>query len=516
VRLTTVLLSSCLVASSLGFAPVTSTAAEPSAQWLGENIAPISQFEYGNRFDKRNNYGTDSDFIQMEVMRDSGEGVPIPELRDVAVFGSIGNGAFIMDVTDGEPVELAWYECSLGQGDIQVFQRDEDRGTATYFTFTDDGYSSDRVSDSACTAWGTANDKFGSGQQGTFIVDITDPTMPETINFVPFTRGSHNMTVTPDGMQLWNSNSELIVNAANAGIEIFDITDLANPIDLGVLELPVRPGLGTDSHDISFNSDGTRAYSAALSQTVIIATGLDPETGSYDNDKRTVLTSVVDPMINVEHQAERFALTDSATGLERDFLIIEDEFAGAAAGTNCPSGGTHVYDITGPLEQAPVKLGVWFIDDLRATNGLASCTAHVFQIDEEAQVMTMAFYNGGVRVVDLSGLIGVSLGSTGIGMKEIGFHRFEDSNSWSVKAPRYDVAPDGTLSAYLYSNDINRGLDVYRFEGSRAGLANASSQWFSATDALATFGAATVTMDYTPFCLLKDGATTAAVVPTLR
>ena len=39
---------------------------------------------------------------------------------------------------------------------------------------------------------------------------------------------------------------------------------------------------------------------------------------------------------------------------------------------------------------------------------------HVFEIHEDAQVMTIAFYNGGVRVVDLCGLVGVALGGTQI------------------------------------------------------------------------------------------------------
>ena len=51
--------------------------------------------------------------------------------------------------------------------------------------------------------------------------------------------------------------------------------------------------------------------------------------------------------------------------MTRDLLFIEDEFAGAAGGDPCPSGGLHVYDVTGPLEAAPVKLGYWNIADLR-------------------------------------------------------------------------------------------------------------------------------------------------------
>jgi CMP/dCMP kinase len=38
-------------------------------------------------------------------------------------------------------------------------------------------------------------------------------------------------------------------------------------------------------------------------------------------------------------------------------------------------------------------------------------------------------------VVDLSGLVGVALGRSGSGMKELGWYRFPDSDTWAVKAP---------------------------------------------------------------------------------
>ena len=47
------------------------------------------------------------------------------------------------------------------------------------------------------------------------------------------------------------------------------------------------------------------------------------------------------------------AWSQNASGSERNFLIAEDEFAGAAGGPVCPSGGFHVYEITGELEKAP-------------------------------------------------------------------------------------------------------------------------------------------------------------------
>ncbi len=475
-RLAPLLLSALLVLGLLSAVPAAATEG-------GMALEPLDNVDYDDRIGGE---GTDSDFIQMDVTPDD----DTTDLSWVGVFGSINGGARVMDVSAGIPVELGFYECKIGQGDIQTFQRGEGADARTYFTFTDDGYSG---RGGVCQEF---KDGVGAGKQGTFIVDITDPTNPETVSFVAFPLGSHNMTVDPSTNYLYNSNSELITNALNPGIEIFDITDLTNPVALDTLELPARPGLGTDSHDITFSADGKRAYSAALSQTVIINT--------EDPAAPFVVSSFVDPVINVEHQANPITITDPILGT-RDFLIIEDEFGGAAgADQTCPSGGTHVYDVTGDLEMTPVKVGSWYVADVANTNaaGLRSCTAHVFDIHEEAAIMTMSFYGGGVRVVDLTGLVGLSLGGNGVGMKEIGFHRFNDSNSWSFKAAELTVGEDGSISGFMYSNDIDRGLDTYAFDGQRAETTGMGT-WFNGTDALDVMGAAQLPADYEMYCLLK-------------
>jgi hypothetical protein len=79
---------------------------------------------------------------------------------------------------------------------------------------------------------------------------------------VEVAQGSHNQTVHPSGNFLYNSNSDLITSLQPA-IEIFDISNPAAPKSAGELSLPPRPGLGTESHDITFSDDGERAYSAA-------------------------------------------------------------------------------------------------------------------------------------------------------------------------------------------------------------------------------------------------------------
>ena len=325
---------------------------------------------------------------------------------------------------------------------MQVFQRN-DLGGRWFVTYThDDGY--DFHLDSQC-----AEDLQAMGIDVTAVPPPEDPdgqlwtpspsTAPARSSPTSPTRttrrrsrscrsaaGSHNQTVHPSGRYLYNSNSDLITSVQPA-IEIFDISDIANPKAVGEVALKTLPGLGTESHDIVFSEDGTRAYVAALSHGEILDTS--------DPAKPVSIGTVVDPAINVWHQMEDVTIEDPILG-ERRFLIAEDEVAGAQGTGQCPNGGVHVYDITGDLEQAPVKVGMWNIDDVGLTeDGLGTCTAHVFQMHEEEKLMTIAYYNGGVRVVDLSGLVGVALGENGVGMKQLGWYRFADGDTWSVKAP---------------------------------------------------------------------------------
>jgi hypothetical protein len=187
---------------------------------------------------------------------------------------------------------------------------------------------------------------------------------------------------------------------------------------------------------------------------------------------------------------------------DRQFLIAEDEFAGAAGGPVCPSGGVHVYDITGDKVASPEKVGYWNIDEVRPTTDPANtCTAHVFQLHEQAQVMTIAYYNGGVRVVDISGLDGISLGANNPagGMKEIGYYRVENADTWSAKTNRVKRGEP----FYVYGNDINRGLDVYRFDWEAEESAN-RGQWLTPAQALTrlTQASAAAIADYKMNCLL--------------
>jgi hypothetical protein len=463
---------------------------EPDGAVSSDTMSFVANVPYRNAEGEAKAGGTDVEFATLLV-----DGEP----RDFAFAGTLGNGMQIIDITDPEDAQhVGVYDCKISQGDVQVFTR-EDHPGRTFVAYTmDTGYNAN--TSSACYREAEDLGLFTGAVHGTFIADVTDPYNPKTVSFVHVPKGSHNQTVHPSGLWMYNSNSELITNARAAAIEVIDIRDLSAPVIASTLPIVPLPGLGTDSHDITFNADGTRAYSAALSHTLIINTE-DPE-------KPSVVGRIIDPMINVEHQSNPVTIDDPVLGA-REFLIVEDEVAGAAGSSVCPTGGVHVYDITGPLEQAPVKVGYWNIDDIRPVTSPEpyfgqSCTAHVFQLHEEAGLMTIAFYNGGVRVVDISGLVGVALGANGaVGMREVGFWRVPSSDSWSFKTN--DIG-DGT-EFYAYSNDIARGMDIVRYdaEGTAATRGTGQDRWYSAAElAAGALGAPRALLDpgYRPVCLL--------------
>jgi hypothetical protein len=434
-----------------------------------DNMSHVKTLEYAQPYGDIGPMGTDLEFATIPVAARQvsanaskagqlrAKGKPSTEDRTFAFAGTYRNGLQIVDVTDPEAAEIvAVYDCAIAQGDVQVFNQ----GERWLVAYTADVISNHLRTESTC--FQDAGPEAQQARWGTFLVDVTDPYEPQTVSFLPIERGSHNMTAHPSGDYLYNSNSQLITST-DPQIEIFDIATPEQPERILDLEVPFVPAsLGSESHDITFNADGTRAYSAALSQTLVIDTTdpTDPE----------IIGQIVDPTINVHHQSDPYTTTDE-DGNERTFLIIEDEFVGAVPTGQCPNGGVHVYDITGDLERNPQKVGYWNIDDVRPAFGsgvtgidpLGGCTAHVFRIYPEQNIMTIAYYNGGVRVVDLAGLAGISVGENqlvGDGMREIGHFQFADADTWAAKTPGFEE--DGSF--YLFGNDMNRGMDVYRFD----------------------------------------------------
>ncbi|HWG94765.1 MAG TPA: hypothetical protein VNU66_11120, partial [Mycobacteriales bacterium] len=369
--------------------------------------------------------------------------------NDYAFLGTYQNGMQIADITNpAEPEVVSVYDCQILQGDVQVFRQ----GLRVLAAYTADSSFGAKGANSECGQ----DLGIASGKLGTVLVDVTNPLEPKSVSFIEVPQGSHNMTVHPSGKYLYNSNSDLITSTT-PNIAIIDISTPEAPKTLQNFRIPFVPtSLGSESHDITFNEDGTRAYSAALSQTLILDT-TKPEAP-------TVVSQIVDPTVQVSHGSDPITLTNKA-GKERTFLLVSDEQLGAAAGTNCPGGGVHIYEITGTLEKAPKKVGTWFIGETKPST--ATCTAHVFRMHSEQGLFTIAWYDQGVRVVDVQGLAEQDLpvpfvaSGDAFGIREIGRYTFNDHNTWSFKTNKIEA--DGSF--YGYGNDLGRGLDVYRFDG---------------------------------------------------
>jgi hypothetical protein len=376
--------------------------------------------------------------------------------REFALAGTLDKGMQIIDITDPRaPRKVAVFDCRVSQGDIQVWTR----GGRVLASYTADGTVGEAGAASTC---GRDLD-LSADDAGTVIVDLTRPRRPASLSFLPVPRGSHNMTIHPSGKYLYNSNSDL-VTSTEPSITIYDISRPTRPKKVQDFAIPFVPtSLGSESHDITFNASGTRAYSAALSQTLVLDTR-DPR------DPR-IIGQIVDPTVNVSHQADPVTFT-LRNGTKRTVLIVTDERAGAAASAECPGGGLHLYDITGAKQRDPLahKMGTWFIPDATVQDG-ATCTSHVLRIYPRQKLLTIGWYAQGVRVLDISGLArfqgnpaAVGIGD-GVGMEEIGSYAFADSDTWSFKTNK--IRRDGSF--FGYGNDLVRGFDVYKFNGKGVG-----------------------------------------------
>ena len=362
------------------------------------------------------------------------DGVAASDLElhgDHAFVGSYGEGMVVIDISDpAKPRRVGKFNCPGGQNDIQI---------------SPDGKT-------VAMAIDTTRNKCHPGDEGTSIIDVSDPANPREVAYIDrkeLPEGSHNNTL--DWPYLYVNQYD----TAYSQLEIFDLSTPSAPKKVGGLNFG-----GEDSvHDlyVDHRPDGkTFAYAASIGYTDVIDV-TDPATP-------LLRERLQDPYVTISHQAE--------PNFDRRILLVTDEYNGGQVGTGACGGSPatrvpvptgipqfgdpqnigalHFYrlDAQGNIADAGgiEKAGTYNIPYSANREPTAGCTIHVFwQAPDENRLVT-AWYGQGTRVLDYS---------DPARPRELGHFVASGSDVWAAKPHR----------GYIFTGDILRGMDVLRYTG---------------------------------------------------
>ena len=322
-------------------------------------------------------------------------------------------GFRVIDISKQEkPKEVAFLPCRMNQGDVQLSWNKK------YLYM---------ASDSA----GGPDACLGVGKEGFQIFDISNPKKPKAVGFAE-TGSSHNVTAHPTKPYVYNSSSL----SGTGAIQIWNVKNPKKPeLVQEMLTIPLSP------HDISFNSDGSKIVTAAINHFDIYDTS-DPE----------------DPSLVYAGQCPGCSITHDAKWTPDDSgLIIGDE-GGGGSGYPCPGGALYFYQIQGGM--VPVLTGIYEPDEfVVARDGqttAGACTSHVMELSDDGKQLAISWYTAGTRYLDVSAMMGVAVGGDGGGgVAELGWFMPDGGSTWSSKFLNSD-------GKYIFSNDMNRGFDVFK------------------------------------------------------
>jgi len=350
--------------------------------------------------------GTDMEFATIK-----GHEYGFVTSRTVGTDGPPG-GLNVVNVDNpAKPKLVAKLPCNLNQGDVQI---SHDQKTVIM------------AADSA----GGPDSCLMVGKSGFMTIDISNPLKPKPIGMAEITRGSHNVTAHPKAPVVYNSDSD----QANRGeIHVWSIKNPAKPELVTSVINPTH-----SPHDVAFNKDGSMMVTAARTAVHLYDT--------TDPANPVLLGATACPGCYLAHDAK--FTPDSK------WVIAGDEAAGGAA-YPCPGGALYFFEIV--QGRGLVLRGLYEPGEVvfatEGQGGPAACTSHVFDISDDGTKLAISWYTAGTRYLDISNMTGSTFGENGNGVKELGWFIPEAGDSWSSK---FHKGP------YIYSNDINRGFDVYK------------------------------------------------------
>ena len=250
-------------------------------------------------------------------------------------------------------------------------------------------------------------------RNGPVLVDLSDPQNPVIASYIDdphITGGVHNMFAT---------NDYLFALANGDKYVIFDVTDLSNPKFVSEYNHP-----NSRVHDVWVH-DGIAYSSEWGTGVVVVDVGNGKWGGSIENP--TFVTNVPYP-VGRTHAAFPYY----SASADKFYLFLGDEIMGrgdqAWRGTGLnrvpPQGGTpvafsgyiHVIDFTDPMN--PKDVARYEVSEFGTHNSWV-----------EDDILYQAYYDGGVRMVDVSGELMGNLATQG---REIAVFKPFDHNGWAA------------------------------------------------------------------------------------
>ena len=326
---------------------------------------------------------------------------------DNVYFGQLGNegGIHVLDASGKKPKEVAFIQCPGSQNDVAVVKP----GLLAL------GYHSGQ-----CGAMPGA---------GVRLIDVRNPKKPRYLGSVEMPGGAHTITVHPNNKYIYASPGGLPGNGERGGQE--QIIDVSNPMKPEIVAKFTPNQIGC--HDITFQqaADGDR-------QLGFCAGG--GEVTIWD------VTDPIAPSVIAHGFTPSFFPHAAMPTPDGEYLVITDEAFGAHDCIGGPTGSVWVYDIRIP--QAPVPVGHW---GPQRGAGFTSvdggwCTAHNLNFVGKTRQAVISWYTGGTSVVDFSDPLFPT---------EVAYFTPDDTNSWSSYF----------FDKYIYTNDLNRGIDVLEVKG---------------------------------------------------
>jgi hypothetical protein len=299
---------------------------------------------------------------------------------------------------------------------------------------------------------------------GLDVWDITDPTAPAPLP--PITIKSHKVGVVPGTPFVYNAASgggggapeSGNVEAVASGVtEMWDFSDPEN-----VVRLPDFHN-GYACHHIYFWNNVTqqkyRSICAGVQYTQIIDT-TDPK-----DPKVIVSVPFGSGGLGQDQVGVAQASFSHYAGLSLDgsILLVGDEHGGGTGPIGCtaaadtpmgrvapPIGAVWFYDVT---KETDPQLRGWVTASQLEKQGVqgaqASCTAHHGRLlpTPGRDLLAMSFYGAGVVLIDYTALHG-----EGIHFPTVVAQYSDDSDTWET----------WYYQGYLFTGDLNRGMDVLR------------------------------------------------------